>query len=191
MRNALRQPLAPVVYCVETVSPSSWRPITVSLPFTRPGSLQSDSGKLTVFLVQLLPHAEHIIVLEDGRIREQGSFRELTASADSYVASLEIKIAAAQEIKAVVAQEWEQEKADTAIVLEKIVTAEAMSQESDSPQKKSRGKRNSDALFSYVKTMGKVQFPIFCAFTFCNIGFRSAQRTSPQHHFLPRDCDAY
>lgn len=47
--------------------------------------------------------------------------------------------------------------------------------DADEPTKKSRGKRNSDALFSYIQSMGRVQFPIFCAFTFCNIGFRSAQ----------------
>ncbi len=31
-------------------------------------------------------------------------------------------------------------------------------------------------LFSYIRSMGKLYFPIFGAFTVCNIGFRSAQR---------------
>jgi len=59
------------------------------------------------------------------------------------------------------------------IILEKITTIQAV-QSAD--KMRSRGKRNSSALISYIASMGKVYFPIFAAFTVGNIGFRSAQR---------------
>ncbi|CAK7207847.1 hypothetical protein SEUCBS139899_010662 [Sporothrix eucalyptigena] len=154
-------------------------------------------GRMAVIMathnIQLLPHAEHIVVLEDGRVREQGSFNYLNSLDGSFVSGLGLK---ASDLKSVAVQdnikeiEVEEEASDivrkrvNALVIERTTAPDAMSQQSkdsdepdavDESKKKSRGKRNSDALFSYVRSMGRVQFPIFCAFTFCNIGFRSAQ----------------
>jgi ATP-binding cassette subfamily C (CFTR/MRP) protein 1 len=126
------------------------------------------------FVVQLLPHAEHIIVLDEGRITERGSFDDLNSS-NGFVSGLGLKKADLQEIKAVVAQEEEYEKTEKQIVLEKITMIEEMASDE---KKVSRGKRNSSSLISYIRSMGKVYFPIFGAFTLCNIGFRSAQRKS-------------
>ena len=121
--------------------------------------------------MQLLPHAEHIVVLdEEGHITEKGSFDDLSSSG-GYVSSLGLKKAAVKEIEAVVAEEEEIEKIEKKAVLEKLASIEPKAE-----PKKSRGRRNSDAMFSYIQSMGKVSFPIFCLFTFCNIGFRSAQR---------------
>ena len=72
-----------------------------------------------------------------------------------------------------VAQEEEKERMEKQIVLKKIATIQA---ELSNDKLRSRGKRNSSALISYIKSMGKIYFPIFCAFTVGNIGFRSAQR---------------
>ncbi|KUJ12857.1 P-loop containing nucleoside triphosphate hydrolase protein [Mollisia scopiformis] len=123
--------------------------------------------------VQLLPHAEHIVVLdEDGRITEKGSFDDLNSS-DGFVSGLGLKKAAIQEIEAVVAEEEEIERTEKQIVLEKIAMIQELPKTDE--KRKSRGKRNSSSLFSYIKSMGRVYFPIFAAFTVCNIGFRSAQ----------------
>ncbi|CAK7233982.1 hypothetical protein SBRCBS47491_008794 [Sporothrix bragantina] len=143
--------------------------------------------------IQLLPHAEHIVVLEDGRIREQGSFKHLNELDGSFVSGLGLKSSDLQttmvsdsieEIDDELEISDIEEKNAYSSAVEKVTPPDTMSRQSrdsddadtaDEPNKKSRGKRNSDALFSYVQSMGKVQFPIFCAFTFCNIGFRSAQ----------------
>jgi ATP-binding cassette, subfamily C (CFTR/MRP), member 1 len=125
-------------------------------------------------VVQLLPHADHIVVLnEDGRISEKGSFDDLNSS-DGYVSGLGLKKAALAEIEVLVAQEEETEKAEKETVLEKIAMIQALAKSDE--KKRSRGKRNSSALISYIQSMGKVYFPIFALFTVCNIGFRSAQR---------------
>ncbi len=133
-------------------------------------------------IVQLLPHAEHIIVLdEEGRIAEKGSFDDLNSS-NGYVNSLGIKAAALKEIEAVVAREQEDEMNEKEAMIEKIELS--ASEPKSDEKKKSRGKRNSDALFSYIRSMGNIYFPVFCAFTLCNIGFRSAQRKFHVTFFL-------
>ncbi len=141
--------------------------------------------KLTASItVQLLPHADHIVVLdEDGRIAQRGSFNNLD-SLDGYVGALGLKKATVKEIEAVLVEEEEHERLEKDVAVEKTVLVQEAKAEAEE-KKPSRGKRNSDALFSYVKSMGKFNFPIFCAFTVCNIGFRSAQRESPFCFFRP------
>ncbi len=68
------------------------------------------------------------------------------------------------EIAAVVAQEEEEEKIEKEAVFEKTALSQPLPKSDQN--KKSRGKRNSDALYSYIASMGKFNFPIFCAFTF-------------------------
>ena len=72
------------------------------------------------------------------------------------------------------AEEEETEQMEKEAVIEKIVLGQLVPKLDDKIA--SRGRRNADSLFSYIKSMGQTQFPIFCAFAFCNIGFRSAQR---------------
>lgn len=72
-------------------------------------------------------------------------------------------------------------------VIERIASAKAMGRKppgaggppgagpSDSA---SRGKRNADAMFSYLKSLGGKAFALYATFTVCNIGFRTAQRES-------------
>ncbi len=110
---------------------------------------------------------------EDGRITQKGSFDDLN-SLDGYVNALGLKKATVQEIEAILEDEAEHETLEKEAAREKT----DLIQEASAEKKPSRGKRNSDALFSYIRSMGKVNFPIFCAFTVCNIGFRSAQRKS-------------
>jgi hypothetical protein len=109
---------------------------------------------------------------EDGRITEKGSFDHLNSS-DGFVSGLGLRKAAIKEIEAAVAQEEENERMEKQIVLEKIASIQAVL---SNEKIRSRGKRNSSALMSYIKSMGKIYFPIFAAFTVGNIGFRSAQR---------------
>ena len=124
--------------------------------------------------MQLLPHAEHIVVFDDnGHITEKGNFDDLN-SADGYVNSLGLQRAAVKEIEAIVAEEVEHENIEKQAALEKVTLVK----DSPDPSKPSRGKRNSDAIYSYIRTMGKLSFPAFCALTFCNVGFRSSQRKS-------------
>ncbi|KAH8881696.1 P-loop containing nucleoside triphosphate hydrolase protein [Thozetella sp. PMI_491] len=125
--------------------------------------------------IQLLPHAEHIVVLnEEGRILEKGSFNDLH-SADGYVSALGLRKAAVQEAQEIVEKEREAEKIEKAEALVKIASKKSLSDPGEEKGEKSRGKRNADALFSYIKSMGNFYFPIFCVFTVFNIGFRSAQ----------------
>jgi ATP-binding cassette subfamily C (CFTR/MRP) protein 1 len=145
------------------------QPITVSWI-----SRNWNTHRINRSVVQLLPHADHIIVLnEDRRITEKGSFDDLNSS-DGFISALGLKKVVVKEIEAVVVQEEENEKTEKQIVLENIAMIQAMPKSDE--KKRSRGRRNSRALFSYIRSMGKVYFPIFCAFTVCNIGFRSAQR---------------
>ncbi len=91
-----------------------------------------------------------------------------------------------------VAEERRDEKLEKEAALDKIAALSSRSSSSISssnratapggpdgkkgkPQTKSRGKRNSDALTSYVKSMGKWS-PVFICFALANVGFRSAQR---------------
>ncbi|KAH8891756.1 ABC transporter [Thozetella sp. PMI_491] len=123
--------------------------------------------------VQLLPHADHIVVLgRDGRIAQQGSFDDLNSCA-GYVRSLALIKSTTKETEVTIAEDWREEQSEKRAVIEKVSPAERATDVD--AKRKSRGKRNSDALFSYVRSMGKVYFPIFCVFTIFNIGFRSAQ----------------
>ena len=124
--------------------------------------------------VQLLPHADHIVVLDqNGHIAQIGSFDDLNSS-DGYVSSLGLDKATVKEMEAIVVDEEEYEANEKEAALEKISMSREVVETDE--KKKSRGKRNSDALFSYIRSMGRLYFPIFGAFTVCNIGFRSAQR---------------
>jgi hypothetical protein len=170
MTSVSRQSWVQEACSAAEIRPSSWLLTTVGAV----SSVVDLSTKKK--LVQLLPHAEHIVVLEDGRITEKGSFEDLNAS-DGFVKSLGLKAAAIKEIEAVVAEEEEQEKHEKEALLEKEELRQEVVPKSDT-KTKSRGKRNGDAMLSYIRSMGKVQFPIFVAFTVLNIGFRSAQRKS-------------
>ncbi len=146
---------------------------------------QHSVRELTQSPVQLLPHAEHIVVLnEEGRVLEKGSFDHLNASG-GYVEALGLKKSAVQEAAAVVEEEEEEERLEKEKVLVKITSQKAESGAAVEKGGKSRGKRNADALFSYMKSMGNVYFPVFCIFTVCNIGFRSAQRKRHRACILP------
>ncbi len=128
-------------------------------------------------LVQLLPHADHIIVLSgEGRVVERGSFETLNA-ADGFVSGLGLK-KAMEEAKIADEEVAEHELLEKEAVIAKITSAKALEAKSEENKKapNSRGKRNADALFAYVRSMGNVWFPVFCLFTLGNVGFRSAQR---------------
>lgn len=153
--------------CAETAQLSFLQLIIVS---TATKSIVSDINNL---VVQLLPHADRIVVLDEGRITEKGSFDGLNSS-DGFVSSLGLKKAELQDIKAIIAPEEDHdEKNESKMVLEKITMIEDIASED---KKVSRGRRNPSALISYITSMGTVYFPIFSAFALCNIGFRSAQR---------------
>jgi len=129
--------------------------------------------------VQLLPHAEQIVVLdESGRIAEKGRFDDLHTG-DGYVGSLGLQRAPVAEIEtAGLADEVEYEKEEKEAALQEVASVrDAVPADPPGP---SRGKRNSDALYSYMRCMGKYSFMAFCALAFCNVGFRSSQRTSPK-----------
>ncbi|KAK3935755.1 P-loop containing nucleoside triphosphate hydrolase protein [Diplogelasinospora grovesii] len=128
--------------------------------------------------IQLLPHAEHIIVLnDDGHITEKGSFDQLNSSAGGYVSGLGLKKSAVQEAEAVVVEEEEEEQTEKEAMLAKIASIKAAQKEKAAGKGEGalRGKRNADAMFAYIGSMGRLQFPLFCVLTVLNIGFRSAQ----------------
>ncbi len=126
--------------------------------------------------MQLLPYADHIIVLnEDGRIAEKGSFDHLNSS-EGFVGRLGLKKYSIEEAEKVEEEEMEQELLEKEAVMVKIASKEALEAKNGPDAGQSRGKRSADALFAYIRSMGNVAFPIFCAFTVCNVGFRSAQR---------------
>jgi ATP-binding cassette, subfamily C (CFTR/MRP), member 1 len=112
---------------------------------------------------------------------EKGSFDHLNSS-DGYVSGLGLSKAAVQEAENAVEAEEEEEKLEKEAVLVKIASVQAQEKAKEGA---SRGKRNADALFQYIKSMGKVNFPIFCIFTIFNIGFRSAQREQPSFPTVP------
>ncbi len=112
---------------------------------------------------------------EEGRILERGSFDDLH-SADGYVSALGLNKSTLQEVQAIVEQEEEEEKNEKEEALVKIASKKTLAELEDATAVTSRGKRNADALFSYIRAMGNVYFPIFCVFTIFNVGFRSAQR---------------
>lgn len=164
MQSVLRQLSVPMGYYAETAQLSFWRLIIVSSAFPIP--IVSCINKS---VVQLLPHADNIIVLDEGRTAEKGSFDDLN-SLNGYVSGLGLKKAESQEIEAVVREE-EFEKNEKQNILEKITIVEG----TVSDKKVSRGKRNPSALISYITSMGKIYFPIFGFFSVCNVGFRSSQ----------------
>ncbi len=112
---------------------------------------------------------------------EKGSFDSLNSAADGYISGLGLKKAEIEAAEAADAAEVEQELIEKEAVIAKIVSAKALEAEVK-PVGKSRGKRNADALFSYIKSMGGVSFAVFCGFTVGNIGFRSAQRKFSASH---------
>jgi ATP-binding cassette subfamily C (CFTR/MRP) protein 1 len=153
---------------------------------------QGTAVLLATHNIQLLPHADHIIVLnEEGRIVQQGSFDKLSTS-DGYVSRLGLKKSVVQEAAARVAEEEEREENEK----EKVLVKMASKKEAEKARKaaqvggKSRGRRNADAMSSYIRSMGKVAFPSFCFLTICNVGFRAAQRESlpmPFHAHVRRE----
>ena len=75
--------------------------------------------------------------------------------------------------------EAEHEQQEKEAVLAKIASSKAVADEQAKQLGPSRGKRNKDSLFTYIRSMGNVWFPVFCVFTVANIGFRAAQRKNP------------
>jgi len=146
------------------------RHIIVSYEFGCPKKIRTHTA-----IVQLLPHAEHVVVLDEtGRISENGSFEALNFIKGGHVNRLGLQKTAIKGTLALTVEEEETEETEKEAALEKIALSEA--DEASDLVKKSRGKRNSDALVSYMRSMGRISFPVFCVFTFCNVGFRSAQR---------------
>ncbi len=111
---------------------------------------------------------------------EKGSFHDLHGS-DSYVSTLGLKKADMEKAAAVDEEEIEHELLEKEAVIAKIASVKAQEarQIKEKPTANTRGKRNAAALFTYIRSMGNVWFPVFCAFTVGNIGFRSAQRERP------------
>ncbi|CAK7197974.1 hypothetical protein SEUCBS139899_000628 [Sporothrix eucalyptigena] len=141
--------------------------------------------------LQLLPYADHIIVLdENGRITERGSFDHLSSS-EGFVAALGLKKTSMDAAAALDAMDVEVELKEKEAVIERIASAKAMGKKlpggppgmgppppgmGPPPMDGgSRGKRNADAMFSYLKSLGGKAFILYAFFTLCNIGFRTAQ----------------
>ncbi|OAA65704.1 ABC transporter [Niveomyces insectorum RCEF 264] len=136
--------------------------------------------------IQLLPFADHIVVLnEDGRIVQRGSFDHLNSS-DGFVKELGLKKTSMDEAAAKDAELVELELKEKELVIERIASAKAMGR--GPPMARgpptgmgppaggpSRGKRNADAMYSYLRSLGGVYFAFYAFFTVCNMGFRTAQ----------------
>ena len=114
---------------------------------------------------------------------QKGNFENLN-SADGYVSGLGLKKADMEKAAEADAESVENEMLEKEAVMAKVASIKA-TQSQETKEGPSRGKRNADALVTYVKSMGNVSFAIFCAFTIGNIGFRSAQRKSSKHHHWP------
>lgn len=59
-----------------------------------PTGLLRSSGRTIVLVthsVHWLPYSDNVIILEEGKILEQGSFKELSQAKDSYVQRLDVK----------------------------------------------------------------------------------------------------
>jgi ATP-binding cassette, subfamily C (CFTR/MRP), member 1 len=126
--------------------------------------------------VQLLPHADHIIVLnEEGKVAQKGSFESLN-SAEGYVAGLGLKAADMEKAAEADAESVEIEMEEKEAVIAKIASIKAQEAKKQEQEGVSRGRRNKAALLTYIKSMGKIPFAVFAFFTLGNIGFRSAQR---------------
>ena len=136
--------------------------------------------------VQLLPYADNILVLgEDGRITERGSFDHLN-STDGLVAALGLKKAAMEAAVETDALDVETELREKEAALECIASAKALDRKATgllpntgTPGVKvvARGKRNADAMFSYLRSLGGKASVLYVFFTLCTVGFRTAQRT--------------
>ncbi|KAK0615109.1 P-loop containing nucleoside triphosphate hydrolase protein, partial [Bombardia bombarda] len=131
--------------------------------------------------IQLLPHADNIIVLGDnGEIVEKGTFDELNSAEGSYVSGLGLTKSAAIGNDLLVDEdvdEAEKEKNEKFIFakIESVKNKETAGKKNDEDlEGPSRGKRNADALFAYIRSLGNLNFAMFCIFTVCNVGFRSA-----------------
>ncbi|CAK7241645.1 MAG: hypothetical protein STHCBS139747_003111 [Sporothrix thermara] len=134
--------------------------------------------------VQLLPYADNILVLgEDGRITERGSFDHLN-STDGLVAALGLKKAAMEAAVETDALDVETELREKEAALECIASAKALDRKATgllpntgTPGVKvvARGKRNADAMFSYLRSLGGKASVLYVFFTLCTVGFRTAQ----------------
>ncbi len=118
---------------------------------------------------------------------ERGSFHDLNTSDGGFVSGLGLKKSEMDQAAAADEEEVEHEMLEKEAVIAKIESikaqeAEQARQKAKAPVGNTRGKRNAAALFTYIRSMGNVFFPIFCAFTVGNIGFRSAQRMSPLNY---------
>lgn len=127
---------------------------------------------------------------EGGRITERGSFDHLN-STEGFVAALGLKKSAMDAAAIRDALDVETELKEKEAVIERITSAKSLGRKppgaggppgAGPPDNSSRGKRNADAMFSYLKSLGGKAFALYAAFTVCNIGFRTAQRMS---HSLP------
>lgn len=143
--------------------------------------------------VQLLPHADHIIVLDEGgRITERGSFDHLNSN-EGFVAALGLKKSAMDAAAISDAMDAEIELKEKEAVIERIASAKAMGRKPPGAggppgmgppgmgppgDDGSRGKRNADAMLTYLKSLGPKAFALYAFFTICNMGFRTAQRKS-------------
>lgn len=128
---------------------------------------------LTRLPVQLLPHADRIVVLgKDGRIIEQGKLKDLTG---------DISRLGLEELSEDIAvQEAEKEAFTKKSVLTKVasVKEEKTTTEVTADNEQSRGRRNSSALLSYMKSMGNFKLSVFCLLALGSTGFRFAGRRS-------------
>ena len=107
---------------------------------------------------------------------QKGNFESLN-SEDGYVSGLGLKKSDMEKAAEADAESVENELLEKEAVMAKVASIKATQAQEVKDQTPSRGKRNADALITYIKSMGKIPFAVFCAFTIGNIGFRSAQRT--------------
>lgn len=106
---------------------------------------------------------------------QKGTFADLN-SADGYVSGLGLKKGDMEKAQEADAESVENEMLEKEAVIAKIASIKAGEAKSKEKEGPSRGRRNKDALLTYMKSMGGIAFSVFCAFTVGNIGFRSAQR---------------
>ncbi|KAK0715388.1 P-loop containing nucleoside triphosphate hydrolase protein [Lasiosphaeris hirsuta] len=129
--------------------------------------------------IQLLPHAQHVIILgEDGRIVEKGSFQHLNVSLDGYVSGLGLSHSVLRGVEAAVAKEIQEEEADKRALLTNVESSRAQKKDKatkDDNNGVSRGRRSADAMLSYIRSMGDINFLVYCAFTVCSFGTTIAQ----------------